>query len=447
MPRPTISEQVISQVSLPLKAQNRNLESEAFPFRHGFCKALLARLEDLGVDPIDLQVRDVPIWTSGRRPPCGPLKWMRRDELKEDRLIEVMGQMNDPDSCLYNLHYGQDTNNRGEQRAIELIARARSLEEVLGAWSVAALVPVVISTRTDVEGLKSRSKWMAEKFDHLEDPYAHRRESNYSEYEALEIAEDLIGPDFHARQMWNGFSTTALPNFSVLLHRAATDLDQASYDRGGLLDYIAGAIASTLATHRPVNIHWHDEAPIDAVRLPVEAASARLIADRKENRAEWLRQQEAIKTETPLESRHRILPEYARHQVQPGARNFAMASDKELGEVEGRLLSIEAIAVWYGVSSAKMSARLKKMRMNAEAKQVAQTISAAAVIEAASVRASSYRNAQGSGFTSLSHSEVLSIARSMPRAQLLSAYGLTPAKAGRRIEEAVPWEKKHRPAR
>lgn len=443
MPRPTLTEHVINQIPLPFEARKQNTESDAFPFRRGFCKALLERLADLGVDPIDLQLRDVPIWTSGRRPLCGPLQWMRRDDLKDDRLIEVMGRMNDPESCLYNLHFAKEANSRGMQQALDLIAHARSLEELLGAWTVATLVPVVISTRTRVEGLKPRASWMAEKLDHLENPYAHFRESSYTEYEALEIAEDLTGLDFPARQLWNGFSTRALPNLSVLLHRASENLNHAAYQRGALLDYIAGTIASTLTTYRPVNIHWHDRAPIDAIRLPVEAASARMISARKEAHAEWLRQQEAIKTETPLERRYRILPEYARHQVRPGARDFAKASDEELRDLEGRLLSIEALAVWYGVSSSKMSARLKKIRMSPKVEHAAQP----AAVKAPSTPAPSPRAPHEAGFASLSHWEVLSLARSMPRAKLLSTYGLTPAKAGRRIEEAIAWEKKHRPAR
>lgn len=447
MPKPSLSELTISQIALPVEARQHDRESDAAPFRSGFCRALLDRLANLGVEPIDLQMRDLPMWTSGRQPLCGSMQWMRREDLKDDHLIEVMGQMNDPNACLYNVRLTDEIGNRGMRQALDLIDRAKSLDELVGAWAIAAMVPLVISARARVKGvsLRRHPSWLAELPDYLAEPYARGRENYYSKYEALEIAENLTGLDFPARQLWNSFSTFALPNMSILLPRDTQNLAYGVDGEPGILDYIAGSIASTLVTHRPVRIDWHDHAPIDAIRLPVEAASARIISQRAEARLEWQRRQEAIKTETPLQRRHRMLPDHSRYRVEPGARDFATATDAELRELDNSLFSIEAIAVWYGVTSAKMSARLRAI---SEADKLASEPAPVAKAEArttASTKAP--RAGDPEAFVSLSHVEVLAIARSIPRVQLLSAYGLTPAQASRRIEAAIAWEKAQKPAR
>ncbi|SLN71465.1 hypothetical protein ROJ8625_03729 [Roseivivax jejudonensis] len=445
MPRPYYPDYIVSQILLGAAPAASFPDGWAVSHREPFACALIDCLGTLGVEPLDLQMVDITV-TCPRAGRGGfSLQWLPRKKLSLDAMVAAQASAQITGWATSG-RLGIGRESIGEATALRFINTSRNAAELLGAWTMSALVPVVRSHRMDTRHIQ------AELRDVFGDeatrqpfsvPVDDRSHMGYLPIEAMAIAENLSGLERHdSESLWSGFATYALPTRTILRALEPFEFDDATEIQ--TLDFIAGSIASTLAQYRPVRIHWvtHQHAPslqalIDRRRVEITHAREKERAKRQVD----LEAGRAASAETLLQRRFRRLPAHQKEGIEPGSGNFDALQDEKLLE-EARFRSNEAIGVQYGVSASRVATRLKVLHARERAKNKPKDGTPARSVRRPVPPVASHLD-RVAHFQNLPHAEVLRLSRSKSRKALIQEFGLTPAQASRRIRQAIEWEKRY----
>lgn len=421
---------------LPAQPALPNGAAELREFRTFFQNALLARLTALGISAEDLQIRDLTIWDPTAINSTTTFAWMPQDALIEDRLVKEQALLQNP----YTAHSAtlfQNETKSGLFSTLALLDGAGSMDEVFGAWALAAMVPLMISSRARVSHVECRPDILGQ------DTGAAIFEKDFrigvewrptfglTDTEAMRLAEDMVGVTRdRTKKLWPSLSIRALPK----VHKPADGgLSGADGTKVDVLDFIALSIALSLKAARPVRVIRTAAAPSAPLRRAILAMAKGPEAPK--------RRKPSRKIETSLKRRHQNLPMRWRGIIQPRSRNLETTSDEELLE-QRRVLSLEPLSILYGVTGPTIARRIEEAKARLEraagtSAQAGETTPQAADVDGTVGPISLLKARRARRFQTSSDQEIIDLAKSMPRKELFDHLGLSQDAVNATIDAAV----------
>lgn len=411
-------------------------DPEIREFRSFFRNALLTRLAALGVSVEDLLIRDLTVWDPAADKERTTFTWMPQDALTQDRLIKEQALLQNPYTSQTATLF-QNEAKSGLFATLSLLENARSMDEVIGAWALAAMVPLMISSRARVSHVEARPDILGQGTGSaiFEKDFRigveWRPTFGITDTEAMRLAEDMAGVTCdRTKKLWPSLSIRALPK----VHTAADGgIDGTGDSKVNVLDFIALSISLSLKAACPVRVTHTHRAPAAPLR--------RAILTQVNGPETPKRRKASRKIAASLKRRHQNLPMRWRGIIQPSSRSLETTSDEELLE-QRRVLSLEPLSILYGVTGPTIARRIDEAKARLERAAVVPTQSGnttplVADADGAVGPVSLVKARRARRFQTSSDQEIIDLAKTMPRKDLFAYLGLSQDAVNATIDAAV----------